>query len=460
MSAEVSLFNKDYQYSVLKLLATNTKFAVEYGHLLKQEYFETQPTSVIYSIINRYVNTYEKELTLSDCMVEIDEYISSRGYQEQIDVLLKNEAKQIFKSSISSEQFVIDKLIAFARRASLRQALGHGLDVLESGGNYETVLQMVNDAVSIGYGGDDGLTYEDIKTLPSLYRKRYNPADLIQTGFHSYDHALEGGMAPGEVHLVQSPPKTGKSTLAPNFGLYSLALGKAIYHVTLEISDLDVMAKYGVRMSGHTYQEMKLSRDEEFGSLIASKFDKYQPKLFVKYWTPLSINALAIRSWISKLRSKYNAPPDLIILDYDDLLLPTGGSKDDMYNDASMVYFDLKGLADYFKCPILTFAQPRREAWELMEKGQLIHSYHLAHSAKKVMQCFSISSLNFRKDSDSGILFVDLNRRGRSNVKIPIVRDLERGRIKENLPTVNRDLSQENMVAGATVEEHPPQPQH
>ena len=303
---------------------------------------------------------------------------------------------------------------------------------------------MVNDAVSIGSGTDEGMSYTDLKNIPALYRERYDESKLIKTGFHLFDNALDGGMAPGEIHVVQAPPKVGKSTLAPNFGILPLCTGKSVFHVTLEISDLDVLAKYGTRFSGLTYKQLKDSTNEQFG-LIMNRYDKYEPRLFVKYWTPQTVNTLAIRSWISKIRSKHGIKPDLIIIDYDDLLLPIGGSKDDMYNDASQVYFDMKGLADYFACPILTFAQPNRTAWELMEKGELIHSYHMAHSAKKIMQAYSVSSLNFQKPKDGerppphGILFVDLNRRGESSVKIPITRELNKGRITERLQEVSKN---------------------
>ena len=97
-----------------------------------------------------------------------------------------------------------------------------------------------------------------------------------------------------------------------------------------------------------------------------------------------------------------------------------------MYDNAGKIYSDLIGLADYFKCPVVTFAQPKREAWELPDKGELIQSYHLAHSAKKAHKCFSLSSLNFKSDSDTGVLYADLFRRGKSNVKIAVKKDLSK----------------------------------
>jgi len=65
-----------------------------------------------------------------------------------------------------------------------------------------------------------------------------------------------------------------------------------------------------------------------------------------------------------------------------------------------------------------------------MERGELIYSFDIAHSAMKIHNCFSISSLNFKDKDDNGILFLDLVRRGKS-VQVPINRNLDKATFKE-----------------------------
>lgn len=76
-------------------------------------------------------------------------------------------------------------------------------------------------------------------------------------------------------------------------------------------------------------------------------------------------------------------------------------------------------------CPVVTFAQPRRDAWDLPE-DEIIHSHHLAHSAKKAHKAYSVSSLNFKKGKNNGKLYIDKCRRGRDSVFVDIERDLSR----------------------------------
>ena len=112
--------------------------------------------------------------------------------------------------------------------------------------------------------------------------------------------------------------------------------------------------------------------------------------------------------------------------------MPTTGKTSDMYEDAGQVYTDMISLADYFGCPVVSFAQPQRHAWDKANNGELIYSHEMAHSAKKAHKCSSVSSLNFAEGQENGILYVDIVRRGESAVKVGIKRELGRGLIMES----------------------------
>jgi len=424
------MYNIDFQLEVLHLLTTNIKFAINYGILLKPDYFDSQQHRILFGIISDHVIGYEKELEQKDLLMLIQDFVSSRGYDNEIFKTLKKESDLIFKTYIKSEPFIIDQLVKFSRKQEMKNAVLKSIDILEKEGSYEEILKLIDGAVSIGSGVNEGKNFSDLTEFPSIYKNRYNPDNLIRTGFHKFDNSLMGGVASGEVHIIQAPPKSGKSTIACNIGAFALMTNKSVFHITLEISDIDVLAKYACRLTGMKYKELLSCKLDEYKEKI-KRFKKYSPSLFVNHWPEGTANTLNIRSWISRIRSKENISPDLILLDYDDCLVPVIGSTGSMYDDAGEIYKDLIQLADYFNCSIITFAQPKREAWNLPNEGELISAHHIAHSAKKIHKCFSVSSLNFKDNSNNGTLYIDLVRRGTGNVKIKISRDLDRALFKE-----------------------------
>lgn len=566
------LFSHEFQREVLYTLANNVVFATNYGCLLQDSSFDLAPMKVIFSIISQHMLTYEKELERKDLMLLVEEYINQKGWGSESLKVFKDEVKDIYLSRPKNETFVIDKTVQFVRGQALKKAIEDSITILEKSDEYEPVLKLIDKAISIGTGVQETKTVDDLYNLPEQYAMRYDPKSLIKTGFRRFDKALCGGMAPGELHIFIGPPGSGKSTFGCNIGAWNIALGKKVFHATLEIKDLDVLKHYALRLTGLSHTEF-LTVDPVLWKKKMEKVRKYEDNLFVAYWPEGTANALTIRAWVAQHRSTLGIHPDLIIIDYDDCLAPVGGSTGEMYDDAGSIYGELIQLAEYFKCfpgdveimsdgrnvrfdqlkkndivpikciqdgivrqvsaialgeigrtkrllkisfdpgdydgrsiirctfdhkimlaednemieaqylqvgdrvvalnsyanlfkstkvitsieieeheeevpvyclsvpaignfalgngvivsncPVVTFAQPKREAWDLPD-GEIIMSHHLAHSAKKAHKAYSVSSLNFKKGTTKGKLYIDKCRRGEDSVFIDLERDLTR----------------------------------
>ena len=186
------------------------RLAMDYGLLLKPEYFDSQPLSLIFDMAKKHVLNYDNEIDKSSLHIVISELSVQRGWESGVVETLIEESNLIFNSYISSEQFIIDQVVRFVKQKEMLHALTRSVQILENDGDYEQVLKMVDSAVSVGCGQNEGLKFDDLHTLPEQYRERYDPSKLVQTGFHSYDKALGGGLAPGELHILQSGSKKGK----------------------------------------------------------------------------------------------------------------------------------------------------------------------------------------------------------------------------------------------------------
>ena len=426
------LYDQLYQNQVLKLLGTDVKFAQCYGIYLKDEYFESQPLRVAFQVIRDQVFKYDRECDQSVLMAQVEDLAHSRGYVEELTREVYAAIKGIFKTHVKNDRSVIDQLIKFVRRQEMKAALLAGVDILEKDGDYEQVLKSVDHAVSLGSGSDEGLSFNSLKSLPDYFMQVYDPAKLIKTGFPTWDACLNGGMAPGELHCLQAAPKQGKSSTGVSIGAHNVRAGKAVYHMSGELGKEAIAMKYATNVTGISEKEILTPEGRKFYNKKIEKWEAKKPKLFINNWPEGSANILQVRAWIIKKRAETGIDPELIILDYDDCFIPVGGITESLYDNSGMVYTDMIQLASYFNCPVFTMAQPQREVWEWPNEAKIITFQYLAHSAKKAHKCWSLSSLNFPDESSTGILYVDLNRRGESKTKIRIEKDLSRSRLWEN----------------------------
>jgi len=421
----------------VRLFCENIRFAMEFISLIEAKHFDVQPLRIIFDLAKKHVLQYETEIDQSTILVMVDGYILSHAMEHATSETLKEEVYNVFHQPISSEEFLMDTLVSFIKRQEMKKALLESVHILEQDGDYERVLKLVDSAVAIGSGRNKGMNFEDMYNLPEAYRQVYSRDSLISTGIPGYDSFLSGGMAPGELHVIQGPPGQGKSTIACCIGAFNAYIGKAVFHVTLEISEIDVLSKYFCRLTGMTYQELLELKEEDWRPRI-EKFRQFRPRLHVKHWPEETVNALQIQGWVSGIRASLGISPDILVIDYDDCLLPVGGkTKDSMYLDSANIYKDLINLGNYFGCPVLTLAQPKREAWDLAAEGHTIMPHHVAHSSKKVHKAWSVSSLNFKPGENDGYLYGGKVRRGKTARTVPLTRNLEKSYIGERTGSVD-----------------------
>jgi len=424
------LTTTDTYRRVLKLLCLDLRFAEEFGDLLKSEGFFKQHHLIIFDQIQRFHFNYKREINHTDLRILIDEYCTIRSLDTIMLNSLRDELEEIFKIYTGDVMVLRDHLLTLIRRMRLSSSLKTAIDIVENNGNIDSIPQLMEKSIQLTLS-DTGVTGESLEDLPILYQNLYGNTRLVPTGFPSLDDCLNGGYAPGELHVISGVPKTGKSTMGPVIGVNALLRGKRVFHITLEISEIEVMTKYSCILTGFGYDQIINSYNHATYLKLLSPYKPILNNLYIKYFTEGTASTSDIRSWISQVKNRDDQAPDFIIVDYDDCLVSStkvkgDDSNDSLYGESGQIYSDLKILADYFKCPILTFSQVNRHGWSMVKKKGLITSDHLAHSARKAHRASSISSINFANGENEGVFYLDLARRGRSKQKIPIKRDLKK----------------------------------
>ena len=133
------------------------------------------------------------------------------------------------------------------------------------------------------------------------------------------------------------------------------------------------------------------------------------------------------------------AKPDLVLLDYADLLRDTG-VKGSVRNDIMLgnIYEELRGLAGTYQIPIWTASQANRSALE----EDIIEADKIAESYAKVMVADFVVSLSRKtadKISGTGRWHVIKNRFGPDGLTFPS---------KMNMATAHINIYAENTVLG------------
>ena len=114
--------------------------------------------------------------------------------------------------------------------------------------------------------------------------------------------------------------------------------------------------------------------------------------------------------------------PDMIIVDYGDLIRPISSRKDEKRHQLETIYEELRGLAQICECPVWTASQTNRSGLnaEVITMESISEAFNKCFVADFI---FSVSRTVKDKNTNGGRVFVAKNRNGPDGLVYPIFMD-------------------------------------
>jgi replicative DNA helicase len=195
-----------------------------------------------------------------------------------------------------------------------------------------------------------------------------------------------------------SYPKAGKTTLLMNHGAVAMRLyGKRVFHAVLEGNLRYVEDRYDTLLSGEQYATVRKSdmTPERYASTFA-QYRRLKGLCVVQdYTASWDCNVTHIQADLQDLERNHGWKPDLIIVDYLDLLKgrkPNYKSETESQKDAAQ---DLKKLANQ-GCAVWTASQVQRprDAEDAQNAQGILYSSQIADCYAKVRIADFVGSIN------------------------------------------------------------------
>jgi len=199
--------------------------------------------------------------------------------------------------------------------------------------------------------------------------------------------------------------------------------GLSVVHYTMELSEHYVGARYDTVFTQIPSTELKEKKEE-----VKSKISNLKGKLLIKYFPPKGVSVKKLQQHIEKMVTLDNKP-DVIIVDYADLLLSDSNKSDSTYAEQGGVYIDLRGMSGELEIPIWTASQTNRSAID----SEVIEADKIADSYAKVMNADFIMSWSRKskdKLNDTARAHIMKNRFGPDGITFPCKMNTNTGYIE------------------------------
>ena len=338
-------FNQDIQKLFLEMFLSDTEAFVRCQGIFESENFD-QKLKEGAEFIKHYVDEYkvmpELEIVNSSCGTQFKD-ASSVG-QEHTDWLL-------------------DTFEQFSRHKALERAILKSADLLEKG-EYGPVEGLVKEAIQIGLAKDMGTDYF-LDPKARLEGLKDNNGQ-VSTGWPSIDRKLFGGFNRGELNIWAGGSGAGKSLFLQNMAVNFALEGMNVLYISLELSEALTAMRIDSMLTGVATKEIFKNLDDV--EMKVRMMGKKAGKIQIKYM-PSGKNANDLRSYVKEWSIKNKCQPDVLLIDYLDLMMPLSVkvSPSDLFVKDKYVSEELRNLAMELGCVFVTASQLNRAAVEEIE---------------------------------------------------------------------------------------------
>ena len=396
-------YGQSYQSKVVTSLVTDVKFLEQVSEITKAEFFESDANKWIVNSVLDYFNEYRSIPTMEVFMIKVGVVEDKILIQTTIEQL-KNVYLQVGSTDL---EYVKKEYLTFCKNQKVKDALLKSVDLLKIG-QYDKIIDIMNAASKVGVESDLGLDYIENFELIMEDVKR----NSVSTGWNVIDELMDGGLGPGELGVVMAPSGIGKTWFLSKIACEAMRNGMNVLHYSLELSENYVGQRYTTILTGIQTSEHKERKDE-----IIRKIKTVPGRVRIKYYPPQYASSKTLAAHIEKLKaSGYN--PNLIIIDYADLLKSSDRGRDGAYAELGGIYEELRGLSGTTLIPIWTATQTNRAAIE----HEIIGADSVGDSYKKVQTADFIMSVSRKtkdKLSNTGRIHIVKNRFGPDGMTFP-----------------------------------------
>lgn len=394
------MFPANQEENLLSLLVWHETYAAEIAFKVPLESYSTPTTQKIAKLAVEYFQKYSKppQAHIRDLL---SDEINRPNNSYLMDILTSIDS---LRDNVNVT-FVLDKIDEFVRLQKLDQCISDASYAINENDieGAEKALSAASSAIADTSYGKSVWLHDHEEWFKFLEAQEDSG---FSTGIEALD---EKNIKPerGTILLMIAPAKKGKSWFLTNIGKTDLVdprLQHNVLHITLENSLRITSERYTQALLSMTRQDATVHTlkipllrwgnnfdvddlDIDVEALMLENKDKYIDKLKTKLrrrgklkvqWFPTgSLTVQGLQSYLDKLEKTENFKPDLVLLDYADLMFT---DEKNLRISTGRLYRDLRGLAGTRNFALVTATQGNRAS----NDARIVKQTHVAEDWSKI----------------------------------------------------------------------------
>jgi replicative DNA helicase len=398
-------FGKSFQENLCQLMLDDRPFCDQVAEVIDISFFELRYLQVFSEVLLNYREKYRSHPNHEIMMTELKSGLINQD--KVVADQVRHFYARIYRSDgVEEAPYIKEKAIDFCRKQVLKEAMMKSVRLLKSS-SFDDISKVIEDAMKLGTDNNFGHDYH----ADALRRFQRIERAPISTGWPRMDEICKGGLGKNELGVVIAPTGAGKSMVLVHLAAEALKQGKTVVYYTLELKDTVVGGRFDSAITKVQLNDLMDRQD-----MIMDMIEDIEGSLIIKEYPTKSASVQTIRGHIDRL-IKRGMKPDMILVDYADLLRPTR-STGEKRHELEETYESLRALAQIYEMPVWTASQTNRGGLnaEVITMEAISEAFYKCFVADFI---FSLSRTVQDKQANKGRVFIAKNRNGPDGLVFP-----------------------------------------
>lgn len=222
------------------------------------------------------------------------------------------------------------------------------------------IPDILREALNINF--DQTVGHDYLTDAESRYEYYHRKEYKIRFPLEMMNKVTKGGVPPKSLMLFVAPTGVGKTVMKTFLAADYLMQNKDVLYITLEMAEERIAERIDANLLDVSLDNLKMVVRDSYINKIEALKKKTTGKLIIKEYAPGTISSAHIRALLDDLKSTQNFKPQVILVDYLNLLTSARmkGGADNGYQYIKSITEELRAIAVDYETLMVTSTQTNR----------------------------------------------------------------------------------------------------
>tara|TARA_A100001035_G_scaffold245116_1_gene213207 strand:- start:2041 stop:3423 length:1383 start_codon:yes stop_codon:yes gene_type:complete len=327
---------------------------------LKEDYFLDAEFRLVFGTIQQHFQKYNQTPSKNALLISLQE-------NRQVTEELYGKSEELINSlnEIEPDQdWLVDQTEKFCKDKAVYNAIMQSIQIIDGQDKLHTVDSLpsiLSDALGVGF--DNHVGHDYVADAELRYDFYHREEEKLPFDLDYFNKITEGGLSNKTLNVALAGTGVGKSLFMCHCAASSIAQGKNVLYITLEMAEERIAERIDANMMNVPITDLRDLSKKMFDDRVDKIKNKIDGRLIIKEYPTASAHVGHFRTLLEELKVKQDFKPDIIYVDYLNICVSQrlrGNVGANSYTIVKSIAEELRGLAVEFDVPIVTATQTTR----------------------------------------------------------------------------------------------------